>query len=299
MKVICIVGTGRSGSTLVDRIIGNYEDIISVNEIHEFCLNYIENSKCSCGKEVDKCDFWQQVLKKISLSREDAKEIYEIQNKINKTKFFFHVFFFPNQVYLKNKIYFDYLINLYEAILEVSNTSVIVESTKIPTNALILKKICKADVKVIHLIKEPFSVAMSWNKKKRDYNDSYMVRYPYYRTIIYWWIRNIFSEFLKSVISDNTVIKYETLVKKPKTIIENKLNEIDVKVIDGNTPFISENIINLKKIHTLSGNPDRFSYGETEIRNRIKPPSNFKRDIGYFFAYFFTIPLRFYYKYWK
>ena len=49
-KIIYIAGYGRSGSTLLARILGSHENIFTVGELINFLnLVNIDDSICSCG----------------------------------------------------------------------------------------------------------------------------------------------------------------------------------------------------------------------------------------------------------
>jgi hypothetical protein len=62
IKVLYIVGAERSGSTLVDTVLGNHPDIVGVGELGQIVkLGYKESERCSCGKVLDDCEFFEQV----------------------------------------------------------------------------------------------------------------------------------------------------------------------------------------------------------------------------------------------
>ena len=62
IKVLYIVGGERSGSTLVDTVLGNHPDIVGVGELGQIVkLGYKEKERCSCGKVLDNCEFFEQV----------------------------------------------------------------------------------------------------------------------------------------------------------------------------------------------------------------------------------------------
>jgi len=51
IKVIYIAGWGRSGSTLIDGILGHTPGLVSVGEIKFIWeRGFIENRRCSCGE---------------------------------------------------------------------------------------------------------------------------------------------------------------------------------------------------------------------------------------------------------
>lgn len=73
-EIVYIISDYRSGSTLLDQLLGAHPDICSVGEIHHL-IAYVRRDRslynpshplaCSCGKTVANCDFWCQVERKL------------------------------------------------------------------------------------------------------------------------------------------------------------------------------------------------------------------------------------------
>ena len=61
----CIVGgIGRSGSTLIERLIGQLPGVCPVGElVHLWERGITEGERCGCGQPFQQCPFWQQVGK--------------------------------------------------------------------------------------------------------------------------------------------------------------------------------------------------------------------------------------------
>ena len=63
IKVLYIGGYGRSGSTLLDRLLGQMQGFHSVGEMWNIWQKcFIENQLCGCGKPFQECDFWSAVV---------------------------------------------------------------------------------------------------------------------------------------------------------------------------------------------------------------------------------------------
>ena len=61
-RVIYIMGAGRSGSTVLDTVLGNHPDIVSVGELanlHRF--GWTNGEYCACGLRGNTCGFWSAV----------------------------------------------------------------------------------------------------------------------------------------------------------------------------------------------------------------------------------------------
>ena len=61
-RVLYVGGWGRSGSTLLDRMLGQVPKVISVGEVREiFQRGCVENRLCGCGVHFLDCSFWSAV----------------------------------------------------------------------------------------------------------------------------------------------------------------------------------------------------------------------------------------------
>jgi len=63
INLIYILGTSFSGSTLLSLILGSQHGVLNVGEIWALENDYYHNRRCSCGKNVNKCDYWESIIK--------------------------------------------------------------------------------------------------------------------------------------------------------------------------------------------------------------------------------------------
>ena len=62
IRVVYVMGAGRSGSTVLDTILNNHEDVIGVGElVHLFIEGSAVKENCSCGEARDTCEIWSSV----------------------------------------------------------------------------------------------------------------------------------------------------------------------------------------------------------------------------------------------
>ncbi|MGD2217703.1 MAG: hypothetical protein PVJ64_13190, partial [Gemmatimonadales bacterium] len=63
LKVLFIVGKGRSGSTILDNILGQVDSFISLGEVWVWRgTRVLEEQNCGCGKRAAECPFWSKAL---------------------------------------------------------------------------------------------------------------------------------------------------------------------------------------------------------------------------------------------
>ena len=62
MRVVYIAGYGRSGSTVLDRAIGQHDGYVSLGEAWKFWSHVAyADQYCGCGLRFSQCEMWQRV----------------------------------------------------------------------------------------------------------------------------------------------------------------------------------------------------------------------------------------------
>ena len=274
INVIYIAGEGRSGSTLLERMLGQHSKIFAAGEQkHIWERSFIENQLCSCNEPFYNCPFWEQVIKHTSFSKKDAEKQIIAQQNVSRLRHFFKLKkkrkanLYENDPNIKKIIEAHYI--LYKSILETSESTYIIDASKHPVFAFILSMHPNINLHVIHLIRDLRGVAYSWTKKKVrpeiTTHKELMPRYSVFRTALSWMVVNSIASQLKEYASSYTVLRYEDMVSDPKrymTQISKHLNLPD----ESDQFFLSENTVSLKENHTVSGNPMRFKTGKIVLQ---------------------------------
>ena len=68
VRQVLVLSSGRSGSTLLDRLLGRHPDIASLGEVMQWPKNLVLDSLCTCGEPMSSCAFWQQVAGQLKQS---------------------------------------------------------------------------------------------------------------------------------------------------------------------------------------------------------------------------------------
>ena len=62
-KVLYIAGSGRSGSTILDNILGELDGFVSAGEVRFLWERGMRDDRtCACGEPFSSCPFWGDVL---------------------------------------------------------------------------------------------------------------------------------------------------------------------------------------------------------------------------------------------
>ena len=68
-NVVFILSTGRSGSTLLDMLLGAHPQLCPLGEIHYLQGGLELGRFCGCGMPLKDCKFWQSVLEKNDITK--------------------------------------------------------------------------------------------------------------------------------------------------------------------------------------------------------------------------------------
>ena len=74
VKVLFVIGKGRSGSTLLDNLLGEVDGVFSTGELWRIWdWGVLEGNACGCGEAVVECDVWRPILDAMQADREAAR----------------------------------------------------------------------------------------------------------------------------------------------------------------------------------------------------------------------------------
>ncbi|MCB1037862.1 MAG: sulfotransferase, partial [Acidobacteria bacterium] len=149
IRVLYIMGYGRSGSTLLDTILGDHPEVESVGELANLLRAWSNDEFCACQRRAHKCPFWQEVWQRWEASGEAGPEGYEeLQERYQRLRQLPRL---ALASLLSSKTLEDYRCKtkgLFEAVAAVSGKKVIVDSSKNPGRGLVLAGIPGLDVRL-------------------------------------------------------------------------------------------------------------------------------------------------------
>lgn len=261
--VVYIAGAGRSGTTLLSRILGEINGWFSAGELNYFwAVGHRKNTLCSCGQPILQCEFWAQVLNKYMARNPDSQPAY-LEEAIARRKYLPQILLplLASSQFKRNKsAYIEVLREFYWAIAEIANAGVIVDSSKDPGYALLLKE-AGFDVKIVHLVRDVRAVAYSRRRKKRRTHlrdeIAYMPVQSMPEVLAKWWGVNILSEVLKFYDLPYHRIRYEDLADSPLETIRSLTQFVGQNGVS--LDFIRDRQIFVRVQHLALGNPGRFT----------------------------------------
>lgn len=69
IPIVYILSSGRSGSTLLDLLLGSHPNIWTLGEAQLLPWVIKANTRCGCGTPISTCGFWQALIPRLSLER--------------------------------------------------------------------------------------------------------------------------------------------------------------------------------------------------------------------------------------
>ncbi|BBL81900.1 sulfotransferase [Thermus thermophilus] len=275
VKVVFIGGYGRSGSTLLDRMLGQVEGFVSVGELrHIWDRSFGENQLCGCGEPFKKCAFWREVVERAfgAFESVDLSRVRALKRSVDRMRYIPQLMFpslRSHEYQMAFSEYAEILSRLYKGIRDVSGSQFIIDSTKDPSYGFILSAMQDVELHVVHLVRDSRAVAYSWQRKKRrpeiHWKEEYMPRYSPLKSAWEWGLMNGLVQLLGYTIPGRyTLVRYEDVVSQPREALSRLLAGLGIT--NPNLDFINDRNIKLSVDHTVSGNPIRFQHGVIEVR---------------------------------
>jgi hypothetical protein len=272
VKVLYIAGSGRSGSTVLDRILGQLDGFFSAGELaNVWERGMVAGRKCGCGVRFDSCPTWTAVLEDAFGGAEgvDARRMVTLGRQRTRPARV------PSVVAGRSRDpdaqtveYRRALERLYLAVQRQTGCRVIVDSSKSPLYAEVLATIPAIDLYLVHLVRDPRATAYSFLRRKQlpDFDEErLMQRQPPLTSARRWGLWQSVTELLwRGRPGRYLRVRYEDFVSTPREVV-GRLAEL-VGEAPARLPFPSETSVRLGPTHSVSGNPNRFATGTVEVR---------------------------------
>ncbi len=260
IKIIYIAGDGRSGSTLLDAILSNIKDSISVGECHRFWVRFYEKETlCGCRKKIEDCELWSQIDTQLKIKfSEYNQDVFKQQ--VKEIQYYKNFKRIPKLIKSKKwQLFSEVVKTFYGLIASITGKDIIIDSSKSMSWAYLLYHLDFCDFRVIHLERNLVAVANSWKKDVilPEYH-SKRVMMPKKTNILIlksWFKIKILARFLRKS-SNYLYVSYEKLCENPKRCLLTIQTSIEES--------FEISSLNYNCNHAIGGNPMRI-----KIRNEI------------------------------
>ena len=273
VRVLYVGGTGRSGSTLLDRMLGEIPGFVSVGEVvHLWRRGLAGDQLCGCGERFRACPYWADVGEAAfgGWDRLQPAEVLGLQRSVDRNRFI-PLMLAPRGRYRDRLRRYAHLLGrLYGALASVAGARVVVDSSKHASTAFLLRRVPGVDLRVAHLVRDSRGVAFSWGRRVRRpevvAGEAYMPTPGAARAGTDWVAYNGLFELLRLTGVPMLLVRYESLVADPRRELERILHLTGEGLGDDALAFLRDGAAELGVGHTVSGNPMRFRTGPVELR---------------------------------
>lgn len=251
IKIIAIVGTDRSGSTLLDKIISSNKGMFSVGEVHRYPYYLSENHECTCGRPFHDCEFWKSVLKQLK-GNAFRPELTAILGWRRRTGILLGILACGKE-YTRKK-FREYAIanaTLLDAVRRESGANYIVDSSKDMTRIYLLHVSGLFDIYPIYITREVQDYALSLRTPQMKL-DPHRETGPQ-KALLRWTFRNAETSFLlKACFPKFVQISYGRFVNSPLKAIHGISKELGVRF------DFDPDLVQKTEYHFLGGNFMKF-----------------------------------------
>lgn len=274
-RVVFLAGLGRSGTTLLERALAELPGVQALGEVnHLWRRSLVDDELCGCGEPFSSCPYWQAVgdqafggwenvdVAAVEAAQSEAMRLRDIAWLARSRSA-------PSQA---ADIVADHHRRVYEAASAVAAAPVVVDSSKHPALAYVLRRDPAIDLRVVHVVRDPRGVAYSWTKqverpeRRGSGSERWMTRYSPSASALLWLAHNSSTAMLRALGASVLLVKYESFIRQPAQTLEAVARFADLELDAGALDFVEPGALRLRPAHTVSGNPLRFTLGRLEIR---------------------------------
>lgn len=283
LKVLSIVGPGRSGTTILASVLGEADGMVTVGELRWLWRRgVIERRPCGCGRPLAECPVWSPVLHR-AMPRNGASALDTVtaQDEVATRRHRLRAVRsargtgsrWPALDQVRHSAG-----NLVHAVADVTGARVIVDSSKRPQDAAVLAAVGGVDHYVLNVVRDPAAVAWSWQRRDKlvrvAAGTQPMQTRGLLSSVARWTENCLGAETLRHHVPAERwmFLRYEDFAAEPQAAIDRILAFLGE---DAGVPFRSEDTVELSLNHSVAGNPNRFRTG----RVRITPDDEWRRKM--------------------
>lgn len=215
VKVVYVLGDGRSGSTVLDIVLGNHPDVSSVGEARKVpTRGWGEGSSCSCGLPMGECPFWSEVREDWArrVGADDLEGFRELQGVYESRSALPRLLAERRRSSGRFRRYALLNAALFQAIRAASGRPIVVDSSKVPARALALGSVPGVELRLVHLVRDARGVAASRKKAGTGVSST-----PAWRSSLRWTEANLLSEGVRRLVDPGgRRVRYEDLAADPR-----------------------------------------------------------------------------------
>lgn len=279
VTVVFLAGLGRSGSTLLERVLGETPGVTALGEVmHLWDRGLVRHELCACERPFPECPFWSEVGRRAfgGWDQVDPARMAWLKRRVDRaTRVPAIAAGRPPGFARDVDEYVAAFVRVYRAAAEVAAADdpgvgdarpVLVDSSKQASLAWCLARSSEVDLRLVHCVRDSRGVAHSWSKqvaRPEAVSDEHgaMPRYSPRTVAAYWTLHNTASELLGRRVP-SVRMRYEDFVADP---VGQTRRVLDLAGVGAPAAHVSPGAVELGPNHSCAGNPMRFRHGTIEV----------------------------------
>lgn len=275
VRVLYVAGVPRSGSTLTDLMLHQLPGHVGVGELFYLWRNgVIHDGLCACGAPFHGCPFWKDVGDRAfgGWRTDFAEEMMRLQEVVDTTSAIPRLLAprRPRRFQAELDSYADVLRQLYRAILDVSGAEVIVDSSKRPSLAFVLRAMPDIDLRVAHVVRDPRGVAYSFAKHVALPEGAAlrgeMPRSSTRKVARRWVTVNTLVDVLARLGVPSQRLRYEDLVRAPERELGTVMRLTGMTGDATSLDFVHDGSVEIPQTHLVAAGRIRLQHGAMPLK---------------------------------
>jgi hypothetical protein len=252
-KIAYIMAASHSGSTLLAMLLGSHPQATTVGDTGGTVYRKDPDYRCSCGCKANECPFWHQVVDQMSNRGLNVDAVdFGTRFEYPENKFINRVLGAEYRGPILETIRDSLLwispgwrrkfqaiaernIALVETVTRITNSEILIDSSKLPHRLKFLLRIPELEVKIIHLVRDGRGVAHTY---------IYVDGWPVKKSAIEWRRNILAEEKLLAQIDQGmwTRVRYEDLCSNPQAELEKLCDFLNLNPSQVNLDFRSADL---------------------------------------------------------
>lgn len=279
LKVLSIVGAGRSGTTLLASIFEEIDGFASAGEIRWLWQRGIQEAMpCGCGNPPTLCPVWSPVVSRALKQLGEGSppltvpDIIDAQRELEAPRNMLRVInraasTGENDPWTSLATVRRAVGSVCDALAQETGAKALVDTSKRAVDAAVMNG-SGVDHYVLHIVRDPRGVVHSWRRAKTVTTGGRtlaMETRALPATVRRWTRNAMLAELLRRRLPSSRWyhVRYEDFVANPRSSVESILTFMGE---NAEAPFVDDHTVLLRPNHIVVGNPSRFTTGEVTIR---------------------------------
>ena len=253
-NLIYIVGSGRSGSTVIERVLNSAPQVVGVGEIHALWRLPVQSLLCSCGSRVPDCDFWQGALGHADIGAPEIARLAQLEREVVRNTYLMRLRYDLDRIRRDDRLaeFGELQGRLMDGTRAAGQGDVVLDSSKAGPRAWVLAATLKP--LILHVYRGAEDVIASWRRPKFEPSTGTAMKKPPLREAAGDWIKAEQAARSLARVADVARIEYGKFATEPRAALAGPLPDIA-----GAVDWIGARDVRPgAEYHSVLGNPDRF-----------------------------------------